>query len=71
VLPERVVAFITRYAVRLDPVDRITFYSGDRPWPSLPFGLILLLNCAPTTTQRIDFSTIRKVHNRNCRRSCR
>ena len=25
---ERVVAFITRYAVRFDPVDRITFYSG-------------------------------------------
>jgi hypothetical protein len=25
---ERVVAFITRYTVRFDPVDRITFYSG-------------------------------------------
>jgi hypothetical protein len=25
---ERVVALITRYAVRFDPVDRITFYSG-------------------------------------------
>jgi hypothetical protein len=24
---ERVVALITRYAVRFDPVDRITFYS--------------------------------------------
>jgi hypothetical protein len=25
---ERVVALITRYAVRFDPVDRITFYTG-------------------------------------------
>ena len=25
---ERVVALITKYAVRFDPVDRITFYSG-------------------------------------------
>jgi len=25
---ERVVALITSYAVRFDPVDRITFYSG-------------------------------------------
>ena len=25
---ERVVTLITRYAVRFDPVDRITFYSG-------------------------------------------
>ena len=25
---ERVVALITRYAVRFDPVDRVTFYSG-------------------------------------------
>ena len=25
---ERVVAVITKYAVRFDPVDRITFYSG-------------------------------------------
>jgi acetate kinase len=25
---ERVVDLITRYAVRFDPVDRITFYSG-------------------------------------------
>jgi hypothetical protein len=25
---KRVVALITRYAVRFDPVDRITFYSG-------------------------------------------
>jgi acetate kinase len=25
---ERIVALITRYAVRFDPVDRITFYSG-------------------------------------------
>jgi acetate kinase len=25
---ERVVALIMRYAVRFDPVDRITFYSG-------------------------------------------
>jgi hypothetical protein len=25
---ERVLALITRYAVRFDPVDRITFYSG-------------------------------------------
>jgi hypothetical protein len=25
---ERVVALITRYGVRFDPVDRITFYSG-------------------------------------------
>jgi hypothetical protein len=25
---ERVVALVTRYAVRFDPVDRITFYSG-------------------------------------------
>jgi hypothetical protein len=25
---ERVVAFLERYAVRLDPVDRIAFYSG-------------------------------------------
>jgi hypothetical protein len=30
---ERVVALIARYAVRFDPVDRITFYSGDRPQP--------------------------------------
>jgi hypothetical protein len=25
---ERVVALITKYAVRFDPVDRVTFYSG-------------------------------------------
>jgi acetate kinase len=25
---ERIVALITKYAVRFDPVDRITFYSG-------------------------------------------
>jgi hypothetical protein len=25
---ERVVALITKYAIRFDPVDRITFYSG-------------------------------------------
>ena len=25
---ERVVVLITKYAVRFDPVDRITFYSG-------------------------------------------
>jgi hypothetical protein len=25
---ERVMVLITRYAVRIDPVDRITFYSG-------------------------------------------
>jgi hypothetical protein len=61
---ERVVALITRYAVRFDPVDRITFYSGIVR-AALPFELILQLKCAPTISQKIDgFSTIRKLHYR-------
>jgi hypothetical protein len=39
---ERVVALITRYAVRFDPVDRITFYSGIVPKRQFPFALKLI-----------------------------
>jgi hypothetical protein len=30
---ERIVGLIEKYAVRFDPVDRITFLLGDRPQP--------------------------------------
>jgi len=50
---ERVVALLMRYAVRFDPVDRITFHSGIARG-LVPFGQSCKLKCAPTTFQRID-----------------
>jgi hypothetical protein len=50
---ERVVALITKYAVRFDPVDRITFYSGIVRRLA-PFGQSCKLRCAPTILSEVE-----------------
>jgi hypothetical protein len=50
---ERVVALLTKYAVRFDPVDRITFYSGIvRRLAPIRQGC--KRRCAPTILDRTD-----------------
>ena len=62
---ERVVALIAKYAVRFDPVDRITFYSGIVRGLA-PIRQSCKLKCAPTTSQRIDVSCGRSIEMSGC-----
>jgi hypothetical protein len=54
---ERVMDLITRYAVRFDPVDRITFYSGIVRGLA-PIRAELQARCVPTIFQRVEQNSV-------------
>jgi hypothetical protein len=54
---ERVVALIAKYAVRFDPVDRITFYTGIVRGLA-PIRADLAAQMRDCKFQRIDFSLL-------------